>query len=312
MKKAMMIGVFAMMGLGLSAQTVNFEDVVLDSTGYYNGSDLKGGFTSNGVFFPTAYDTTYFYWSGGFAASNIQDDTTAGFMNIYGAYAGKGYNNSANYVVAQNYSGLKFPSDMRLNSFYITNTTYAGLSMRDGDDFAKKFGGTDGNDKDFFTVTVYGYINGVKLTDSILVYLADYRFDNNSEDYILKDWTKVEVPLGLISADSISFALNSSDIGQFGMNTPAFFAIDEMSFSPILSVKNSQSSIVLYPNPAQDVLYSESFKQASIQVYDVKGNVVLVQNAQNNTLDISMLNTGMYFIQSIANNTVSTGRFIKQ
>ena len=39
----------------------------------------------------------------------------------------------------------------------VTNTTFAFLSMQNGDEFAKQFGGDDGNDPDFFKVTFRGF-----------------------------------------------------------------------------------------------------------------------------------------------------------
>ena len=54
--------------------------------------------------------------------------------------------------------------------------------------FAKKFGGTTGNDPDFFKVTVKGYKGGVLTTDSVPFYLADFRFANNALDYIVDSW----------------------------------------------------------------------------------------------------------------------------
>ena len=41
----------------------------------------------------------------------------------------------------------------------LTNATYAALSMQNGDSFAKKFGGTTGNDADLFGVTLRGFDN---------------------------------------------------------------------------------------------------------------------------------------------------------
>jgi hypothetical protein len=40
--------------------------------------------------------------------------------------------------------------DFNGQGVYVTNTTYAYNSMRDGDMFAKKFGGPTGNDPDWY------------------------------------------------------------------------------------------------------------------------------------------------------------------
>jgi hypothetical protein len=116
-----------------------------------------------------------------------------------------------------------------LKGLYINNSTYAYKSMLYGDMFAKKFGGPTGNDPDFFLLTIKGYTNGLPLTDSVNFYLADYRFADNSLDYIVKDWTYVDLSV-LSEADELEFNLTSSDIGVFGMNTPAFYCLDQLVF----------------------------------------------------------------------------------
>lgn len=212
------------------AQTVStFENIALASESYWNGSDLSGGFVSGNARFNNYYDTTFFYW-GGFSLSNTTDDTTAGYANEYSAFAKSGVYNSANYAVV--YVG----SDSRIallgnakgkpvNGFFVTNTTLAALSMKNGDQFAKKFGGPAGTDPDWFRLTAKGMLNGDIVPDSVQFYLADYRSPDSTEDYIVKDWTWFNLlPLG--NVDSIFFEMASSDTGMFGMNTPAYFAMD--------------------------------------------------------------------------------------
>ena len=62
-------------------------------------------------------------------------------------------------------------------------------------------------------------------------YLADFRFADNSRDYITDIWDNVDLTgLGLVK--SLEFTLTSSDMGDFGMNTPAYFALDSISVIP--------------------------------------------------------------------------------
>jgi hypothetical protein len=103
--------------------------------------------------------------------------------------------------------------------------------MRDGDQFAKKFGGDSGNDEDFFKLEIQGF-RGTVATGSVDFFLADYRFANNSQDYLVDQWARVNLS-SLGAVDSLKFALSSSDLGQFGMNTPAYFAMDRIAFSAV-------------------------------------------------------------------------------
>lgn len=225
------------------AQTVSdFENLVLPKADtFYENSTIPGvdlGFNSGLARFPYVYDTCcggYGSWNSGFTYSNVKDSVTSGFGNMYAAKAGTGYNGSNNYIIANGFSGM--PNFLKLTGaaegkfakgFYVTNSTYAYNSMRDGDFAAKKFGGSTGNDADWFKLVVRGYNKGVEKADSVEVYLADYRFTNNADDYMLRDWTWVNLlPLGKV--DSLSFSLSSSDMGMWGMNTPATFCIDNFT-----------------------------------------------------------------------------------
>src|SRR5262249_54870122 len=68
-----------------TAQVIDFEDLKLAPESFYNGSDLAGGFVSEGAFFNNNYNPTFGSWSG-WSYSNITDVTTPGFMNQYSAY----------------------------------------------------------------------------------------------------------------------------------------------------------------------------------------------------------------------------------
>jgi hypothetical protein len=240
------------------ANTVNFEDNALAAESYFNGPtanavdepDPYGGelpvkvgtFTSGGAAFGNEFNANYFSW-GGFAYSNVTDNTTPGFGNQFSAFAGGGHGPGAdNYGVAFGYNGntnptsaadvadlphFVLPSDGMVQSAYFTNTTYSGLSMRDGDQYAKQFGGPNGDESDWFKLSIYGVTaQGDLLPQSVEFYLADYRGDN---DYIVSAWTLVDLS-PLAAARSLFFNLSSTDNGDYGMNTPATFAIDDIQF----------------------------------------------------------------------------------
>ncbi len=196
----------------------------------YSNSGNDVGFDNGLAHFPCVYNTAWGgYWSSGFAYSNMTDSVTSGFTNSYSAKTAKGYNGTSQYLVANGSSNyvqlINGGKGGFAAGFYVTNATYTYNSMRDGDAFAKKFGGTTGNDQDWLKLVVRGYNKGVHKLDSVEVYLADFRFADNSKDYILKSWQWVNLmPLGKV--DSLDFSLSSSDMGPWGMNTPAFFCMD--------------------------------------------------------------------------------------
>lgn len=226
--------------------TVTFENSTLNqplngANMYQNGSTLTppGSFTTNGATFNNNYNATFDAWSG-WSYSNVTNTTTPGFMNQYAAYnvpGGGTGDSSANYGVAFAFNigdaTVALPDGHRPDSMRVTNTTYTALSMLNGDQFAKKFGGATGNDPDFLLLTIVGKNAQNQTTGTVNFYLADYRFADNTQDYILSQWTTID--LASLGSDTtvLSFGLSSSDVGQFGMNTPAYFAADNLVFTPV-------------------------------------------------------------------------------
>ena len=220
--------VFAITSSVCAAAVSDFEDLALAPESYWNGSDESGGFQSGSAYYSNNYDTTFSSWDG-FAYSNITDTTTSGMAGQYNAIVGSGEGSSSNYAVG--YVGWAGPPTVTLDtagvvdSLYVTNNNFAYYSMLNGDAFAKKFGGSSGGDEDWFLLTITGKDAGGGVIDTVDFYLADYRFANNSLDYILDTWEAVDLTsLGVVK--SLEFTLSSSDVGGWGMNTPAYFAID--------------------------------------------------------------------------------------
>src|SRR4051812_25092286 len=181
----------ALAGPARAQVVVDLEDVALPPAGYANSAP----FASRGAGFNNSYDPGFGTW-GGFAASNRGDTATPGFGNQYSSFAGGG-DASARFAVGfvdtftPTTPTVTLPAGTRPLSARVTNTTYAALSMRDGDPFAKKFGGLSGNDPDWFLLTVTGRDAQNAVTGSLGFYLADYRFADNSLDYIVAPWTAV-------------------------------------------------------------------------------------------------------------------------
>lgn len=226
------------MSQGASAAVVTFEDLSLAPNSFYNGGPTTNatGWTSGGATFGNSYDSSFGGFWNGFSHSNVNDTTTAGFTNQYAAYSGTGVGGSGIYAVA--YSGsqdfINLPSGTSAQSVYLTNTTYAALTMLNGDMFTGKFGGMTGDDPDFFDVTITGFAGlGATggSTGSVTFRLADYTFTDNSLDFIRDTWTLVDLtPVG--SAVSLGFSWASSDVGPFGINTPTYVALDNLAVIP--------------------------------------------------------------------------------
>jgi len=217
---------------GFAQTTSTFESLPLDANGYWIGTDLSGGFENGDAFFKNKYSMSFGgYWQGGFGYSNQTDVTTEGYTNQYSVFTGSGVGRSDIFAIGRHKSIIQLKNSAKtaaVTGFYVANTTYAALDMKNGSGFSKAFGGTTGNDPDWFQLAITGYRNNAVITDTVKIKLADYTFADNSKDYILDTWRWVDLrPLGVV--DSLIFLITSSDVGQYGMNTPGYFAIDHFN-----------------------------------------------------------------------------------
>lgn len=309
------------------SDTADFENLTLTPNKFWNKRNVKltNAFKDTFAVYSNSYSISNFgdFWSGGFAVSTMKDTVTAGYGNLFSAYAGMGADSSKTYAVAQNRASVNINLPLtpieyrpRLRSIDITNSTYAALSMKNGDAFAKKFGGATGNDSDFFAVTIKGYTRAnVILVDSVVAYLADFRFADNSKDYIAKDWMRVDLTK-LRNADSLVFLLSSSDVGQFGMNTPAFFAIDNITYEVLGGLNDTKGALAvnMYPNPAQNYITIETKQGAKVTIMDLNGRALLesVVQANHAMINIDTLKTGIYLVRIETEEGVATQKLLKQ
>lgn len=301
----------------ISAQTTSdFESFAVTDT-FMNGlsNPLGHTFLDGNVAFENYYDTSFGgYWSGGFAISGVKDSTTPGFTNLYGCFPAEGQGGSSNYAMGNNFSMAILNGNAAgkmLDGLYITNSTFAALSMQNGDNFAKKFGGTDGNDPDWFKLQVFGQKGGV-FNDTVEFYLADFRFNDNSQDYIVKDWQWLDLkPLG--NVDTLVFYLTSSDNNQLGMKTPAFFAIDNLKTldSGLDLEQNEINRVSVYPNPVEDRLFFKGLEENNnVEIVDLSGKIVWIGTIDENGLNVSQFRKGLYFYKTKSQEASSIGRFI--
>lgn len=199
----------------------------------YGGTMYGYTYTSGEAVYNLTYtDNEYRSW-GGVAYSSQTDNTLEGAAGQFVAMPGQGAENSEVYGIYYNGDPVTFEYEEGANpqSIRITNNAYAYSSMQQGDQFSKQFGGVDGNDPDYFKLTIIGLDAEDNETGSVDFYLADYRFDDNSEDYIVDSWEEVDLS-SLGTVHKLAFELESSDVGDWGMNTPAYFAFDNLVTQP--------------------------------------------------------------------------------
>jgi len=301
----------------LAQRSATFEELNLGSGGYWNGSDGTGKFTSGPFTFHNNYNAEWASWSG-FAYSNHTDTVTPGWLNQYSAIAGSGAGQSEKYAIAYvaGTTRITLSEPDSVSGMYVTNSTYAYLSMRHGDDYTKKFGGVTGNDPDFFRLNIHGIKSNGDTSATIVFYLADFRFEQNDKDYIVRTWKWIDLDsLGIIK--ELRFSLESSDNGAWGMNTPAYFCIDNINQKSVTTgipghmVENKP--ILVYPNPFYDHinLYLPDGNY-SVELRDLRGALLYKNYTEGHThfrfTVPGSLAPGIYFL-SVRNGFGATETF---
>ena len=214
----------------ITINAATFEDVALNSQGIWQGEEGENEMFSGGWLF-TNYYSSYFW--GGFTASNHTDLNQSGLNAQYTSAAGTGYDGSAQYAVAYTYGSQTdvYASDgsaQTVTGCYVTNNLWAYQNMLYGDATATAFGGPSGNDPDWFKLTATGKNASGQTVGTTEFYLADYRFSNNNEDYVLNTWEWFDLSV-LGEVATISFSLSSSKNDSYGMVTPAYFCMDDFN-----------------------------------------------------------------------------------
>lgn len=211
------------------AAVIDFDDNALAPDSFYDPAANTVWTSGNASFEHTWNDTFNCCW-GNFTYSNRTDTTTAGFLNDRSAITGDGFGaGQDNYAIGYTGNGgasFTFGSAQTVLGGYFTNTTYAYLAMANGDDgndpaFVKgPFG-----EGDFLQLTVTGLDASGGALGSLDFLLADGA-------NVIDQWTWFDTS-ALGEVYGLSFALSSSDNGAFGMNTPAYFAVDNISVVPV-------------------------------------------------------------------------------
>lgn len=213
-------------------KVADFEDLELADESHMSVSneddDNRTEFQSGSFSFNTGcmHEWKYWYW---FGYANSTATKFESMDDQWNNIVGGGYDGSKNYGMAflSDYDGptcatVLADEPQEVPGCYVTNSAWAYVAMANGYAPATKF-----KQGDWFLLTIKGYDANEELTGTKEFYLADLRSADASEHYIVNDWRYVDLS-GLGKVKKIHFELTSSDNGSYGMNTPAYFCIDNL------------------------------------------------------------------------------------
>lgn len=280
--------------LAFAQDPATFEDVQLGGSGIWQPPIGENEMSSGGWLFTN--DTENGYW-GGFTASNCTDLTQTGLNAQYTAASGCGYDGSSQYAVAYT-MGVQtdaYAADGQSHTVtgcYVTNGLWTYEDMVQGGYGELPYGGTTGNDPDWFKLTATGKNANGQTVGTVDFYLADLRFANNEDDYILNTWEWFDLsPLGSVA--SISFSLSSSRGSGYNMIEPAYFCMD--NFNGVAPGGTDLPPVIV--NPVQDVVFNNYPQTIQVNLNgvatdpdDPDENITysIVNNSNTNALTASM------------------------
>lgn len=286
------------------AVTASMDDNYLDEESHWAYDPttemmVEDGFYSGSYYFNTGAWPSYNYWYG-YSLSNETATSYASLDDQWHSAVGEGHNGSANYVVSfpegQFVEITNSEDGDMLKGVYVSNNAYAYKSMSVGDGFATAF--TQGS---WFAVNAIGF-NGSTQTGTVTFYLADYRSANTLDHYILDTWQWMDLrQLGKVT--KIRFTLDGSDKGDYGLNTAAYFVMDDFNCErdmteEIVIVPIGESTIVLsdyfsIEDDGSNITYGmEAVSNEADGRQTTVGNDILLTLNDDGTLDVNAASDG--------------------
>ena len=148
------------------------------------------------------------------------------------------------------------------------------------------------------------------VTDTVIFYLADYRFTDSQNDYIVNTWETVDLT-ALGAVQFLEFTLESSDEGQWGINTPAYFALDNLTYGTLGIAESNAIEWSVYPNPATSS-FTVNAPAGKVVIYTTSGTVVKTVAINGNSLiSLDELNAGSYIIELTTEAGISRKSVVK-
>lgn len=310
--------------LNAQERTLSFEDLVLEpNTNLFmfhaetpdDGDTLIISYDQEEEIKVTLHSNIEYGYLSGFEVSNVKDETYIDYNFPLSVQPFQGANETDNYAVGfvnTDFMGpdpsatipieadfSNIPENYQLDHLYITNAAIAYNYILDtypGQDF-------------YFDIIIRGYHNE-ELVDSVVFNLADYR---NNLNFVVEDWEMIDLS-SFEEVNRLTFDLEGNDMSEYGINTPTYFGLDEISFKYIDEGVNlnelANQNLKVYPNPTNSKLFFSDDVYHLTLVNQV--GQVIIQTEKADTLDLTHLDTGIYFISFELSNGKKVNRTIQK
>lgn len=132
--------------------------------------------------------------------------------------------------------------------------------------------------------------------------------------WIPGNWDE-EIGFAIYFHDEELYRVNFGDIDTTFKKKPMFFEY-ELNCEPGDGIETptvSESSVNIYPNPVNNKLFvSTNSKIETISIYTITGVMVYNEKISNNVIDVTSLNSGIYFVKINTREGEIIERFVKK
>lgn len=169
---------------------------------------------------------------------------------------------------------------------YVNQTSYPYYVIEQGDGFCRAFA-----DGDKYTLTIHG-VAADNTEKSIEVNLATFE---NGDLTITRGWKYVDLT-SLGAVNEIYFTMSTTDVGDWGDNTPEYFAM------AALTVKDDDSSVATVPAAIPGFRYCREESKVYFDaeqfatLCDAAGGLLLTSDS--GVMDLASLPAGIYVVRS--------------
>jgi hypothetical protein len=118
-----------------------------------------------------------------------------------------------------------------------------------------------------------------------------------------------------VASDIVDYDQVVVQFGGEGHFQPGLFYFDDIVLLGTSSIEeNDTETLELYPNPVTNVLLFNDLREVqSVTVYNINGQEMIKGDLINNSINVSQLSEGLYFIRiNEISGRVLTGKFMKQ
>lgn len=206
----------------LASEKENFDVAIEGEYSYgYEGRDMT---------FEYFYNAEFDYWGGFVLSTKCDTDMANGiFANQYSVYNAAAA--SGDTFMLYYYDSYNDPCDILFNKgvalqsvkLNVTTYTYASIMDEAINDFANAFG-----DGDFLKV-IFTPLNdkGSVAGSGVECYVVDFR---DGKRFVADNWQEFNL-FGLTGAYGVRVVVETSDVGDYGANTPLYICMDDLTYN---------------------------------------------------------------------------------